>query len=84
MERRDEMIAEKPETYFFTEHYLGYTWILVRQASPNSSWPSGLDSLNEPTPIGSATRSHFTAEKAHELFTLFSPVVKINSEGFSK
>jgi len=30
MDRRDEMIAEDPETYFLTDHYLKYPWILVR------------------------------------------------------
>ena len=30
MDRRDEMIAEDPETYFLTDHYLNYPWILVR------------------------------------------------------
>ena len=30
MERRDEMIADDPGTYFLTDHYLNYPWILVR------------------------------------------------------
>jgi hypothetical protein len=30
MDRRDEMIAEDPETHFLTDHYLTYPWILVR------------------------------------------------------
>ena len=32
MDRRDEMIAGDPETYFLTDHYLKYPWILVRLA----------------------------------------------------
>ena len=30
MERREEMIADDPDTYFLTDHYLNYPWILVR------------------------------------------------------
>jgi hypothetical protein len=29
-EHREEMIAADPETYFITDHYLNYPWILVR------------------------------------------------------
>jgi hypothetical protein len=29
-EARDELIAADPETYFITDHYLNYEWILVR------------------------------------------------------
>jgi hypothetical protein len=32
LERREEMIATDPETYFITDHYLNYPWILVRLA----------------------------------------------------
>jgi hypothetical protein len=31
-ERREEMMAADPETYFITDHYLNYPWILVRLA----------------------------------------------------
>src|SRR5579871_1696566 len=31
-ERRAEMMAEDPETYFITDHYRDYPWILVRLA----------------------------------------------------
>jgi hypothetical protein len=31
-EQRQEMIAADPETYFLTDHYLDYPWILVRLA----------------------------------------------------
>ena len=27
---REELIAEDPETYFITDHYLNYEWVLVR------------------------------------------------------
>jgi hypothetical protein len=30
MEERQELIAAYPETYFITDHYLNYPWILVR------------------------------------------------------
>src|SRR5215510_7122979 len=29
-EQREDMIASDPETYFATDHYLNYPWILVR------------------------------------------------------
>jgi hypothetical protein len=28
-DRREEMIAEDPETYFITDHYRNYPWVLV-------------------------------------------------------
>ena len=31
-EERDEMIATEPETYYITDHYLKYPWVLVRLA----------------------------------------------------
>ena len=30
IDKRDDMIATDPETYFITDHYLNYPWILVR------------------------------------------------------
>lgn len=29
-ERRAEMMAEDPETYYITDHYLNYEWVLAR------------------------------------------------------
>lgn len=29
-EQREELIAADPETYYITDHYLNYAWILVR------------------------------------------------------
>lgn len=29
-DRRDELIAEDPETYFITDHYLAYEYVLAR------------------------------------------------------
>jgi hypothetical protein len=29
-EERDELIAADPDTYFITDHYLKYPWVLVR------------------------------------------------------
>jgi hypothetical protein len=31
-ERREAMMAEDPETYYITDHYLNYEWVLVRLA----------------------------------------------------
>jgi hypothetical protein len=31
-ERREEMMAADPETYYITPHYLNYEWVLVRLA----------------------------------------------------
>jgi hypothetical protein len=30
IDKRDDMIATDPATYFITDHYLNYPWILVR------------------------------------------------------
>jgi len=30
MDRREEMISDDPATYFLTDHYLNYPWVLVR------------------------------------------------------
>jgi len=29
-EQREDLMAAKPETYYITDHYLHYTWMLVR------------------------------------------------------
>ncbi|MBD5656107.1 MAG: MmcQ/YjbR family DNA-binding protein [Candidatus Eremiobacteraeota bacterium] len=29
-QRRDELMASDPETYYITDHYLRYEWVLVR------------------------------------------------------
>ena len=29
-EQREEMIRAEPETYYITDHYLNYPWVLVR------------------------------------------------------
>jgi hypothetical protein len=31
-EEREEMMAADPETYYITDHYLNYPWVLVRLA----------------------------------------------------
>ena len=32
LDRRAELLAEAPETYYITDHYAGYTGVLVRLA----------------------------------------------------
>jgi hypothetical protein len=29
-EERDEMMADEPDVYYITDHYLNYPWVLVR------------------------------------------------------
>src|SRR5260370_21212441 len=31
-DEREELIAADPDTYYITDHYLNYTWVLVRLA----------------------------------------------------
>jgi hypothetical protein len=35
-EEREEMMAAEPETYYITEHYLKYPWVLVRLSRVHS------------------------------------------------
>jgi hypothetical protein len=42
IDRRDDMIAADPSTYFITDHYLNYPWILVR---PERIQPEALRDL---------------------------------------
>ncbi len=35
-EQRAELMAADPETYFITDHYLNYEWVLVRLARVHS------------------------------------------------
>jgi hypothetical protein len=35
-EEREEMIATEPETYYITDHYLKYPWVLVRLSRVHS------------------------------------------------
>ena len=36
-EEREEMMAAEPETYYITDHYLKYPWVLVRLSRVPSS-----------------------------------------------
>ncbi|HMB79329.1 MAG TPA: MmcQ/YjbR family DNA-binding protein [Vicinamibacterales bacterium] len=29
-EQRDELLAAEPDTYYLTDHYAGYPWVLIR------------------------------------------------------
>jgi hypothetical protein len=35
-EEREEMMAAEPETYYITDHYLNYPWVLVRLSRVHS------------------------------------------------
>jgi hypothetical protein len=35
-EEREEMMAADPETYYITDHYLNYPWVLVRLSRVHS------------------------------------------------
>ncbi|MGB2671667.1 MAG: MmcQ/YjbR family DNA-binding protein [Candidatus Acidiferrum sp.] len=35
-EEREEMMAAEPDTYYITEHYRNYPWVLVRLSRVNS------------------------------------------------
>src|SRR5580704_19501997 len=35
-EEREEMMATEPETYYITDHYLNYPWVLVRLSRVHS------------------------------------------------
>jgi hypothetical protein len=58
-EEREAMMAEAPETYYITDHYLKYEWVLVRMAriQPDElrdllrmAWKSTAKAKREPTP----------------------------------
>ncbi len=35
IEQREALIAEDPDTYFLTEHYVNYPWVLARMSAIN-------------------------------------------------
>jgi hypothetical protein len=35
-DQREELIASEPETYYITDHYREYPWVLVRLATVKS------------------------------------------------
>ncbi len=35
IEQRDALIAEDPDTFFLTDHYVNYPWVLARMSSIN-------------------------------------------------
>ena len=56
-EARDEHIAEDPETYYITDHYLNYEWVLVRLSAVRldalkdlifGAWKSEVDLQKKP------------------------------------
>jgi hypothetical protein len=59
LERREEMIAADPETYFITDHYLNYPWILVRLARDRSDALPDLLGGRRGRASGGGFRGHF-------------------------
>src|SRR5262249_49973456 len=57
-EQRDEMMTADPETYFITDHYRNYPWILVRLSKVHP------DALRELLQIG--YRNALPAKRAHK------------------
>jgi hypothetical protein len=41
-DQREELIAAEPETYYITDHYREYPWVLVRLAAVNADVLSDL------------------------------------------
>jgi len=56
IDKRDDMIATDPDTYFITDHYLNYPWILVRVSRVH---PVALRDL-----LSAAHRSAIAAKRA--------------------
>ncbi|MGC1617368.1 MAG: MmcQ/YjbR family DNA-binding protein [Candidatus Acidiferrum sp.] len=55
-EEREEMIAAEPETYYITDHYRNYPWVLVRLSQVN---PEALrDLLKRALRLASMKRRH--------------------------
>src|ERR1700733_2361299 len=51
-DRREELMAGDPETYYITDHYREYEWVLVRLAEENADAPRAL--VANPTPAANA------------------------------
>jgi hypothetical protein len=56
-EEREEMIAAEPETYYITDHYLNYPWVLVRLSQVNSG--ALRDLLGRALRLASMTKPRF-------------------------
>lgn len=61
-EERAEMMAADPETYYITDHYLNYPWVLVRLSRVH---PDALqDLLRRALRLASATRQRASTRRA--------------------
>jgi hypothetical protein len=57
-EEREELMAADPATYFITDHYLKYPWVLVRMSRVH---PDALrDLLHRAARLAAATKSRST------------------------
>jgi hypothetical protein len=60
IDKRDDMIAADPDTYFITDHYLNYPWILVR---PTRIRPDALRDLLRAAHRAAAAEKHKRSTK---------------------
>jgi hypothetical protein len=61
-EEREEMMAAEPETYYITDHYLKYPWVLVRLSRVH---PDALrDLLGRAWRLASATKRQASSRRS--------------------
>ncbi len=61
LEEREELMAAEPETYFITDHYVKYPWVLVHLASVHPD--ALLDLLRRAHRVASAAKPSSTGPR---------------------